>query len=115
MTQPAEFFGDVDDEAGPILPPWYVSGWTAQNRLTANVPAPPNPMFAGDFPADQKYVLLSQYYFDADSDPGGGYLTFWPSDNFTITEDGAVYRVTQRLSGTNTWPSTNAGISPWAF
>jgi hypothetical protein len=72
-------------------------------------------MFGEDFPADQLYVMISQYYFDPDSDPGGGYLTFWPSDNFIITENDVTYRVTQRLAGTNTWPSVNAGVSPWAF
>ena len=114
-TDPAEFFGDVDDESGPILPPWYVVGWTAQNELTANIPAPPNPLLSTAFPSDQLFVLVTQFYFDPDSDPGGGYLTFWPSDNFTITENGVPYRITQRLAGTDTYPQTNAGVSPWAF
>lgn len=104
----------VDDESGPILPPWYTRGWTAQNN--AYFPAPPQgDAWLNSFPIDQVFSMLSQYYYDADSNPIGGFLTFWPSDAFTITENSLAWRVPQRLLGTLTFPDTNAGVSPWAF
>lgn len=105
----------VDDESGPILPPWYVRGWTAQNN--AAFPAPPQDTdgWMNTFPIDQLFTTLYQYYYDADSNGLGGYLTFWPSDAFTITEGGVSWRIPQRLLGTLTFPYDNAGTSPWAF
>lgn len=92
----------------------YVEGWTAQNN--AAFPAPPdNGGWLDTFPVDQVYLQLCQYYYDGDSNGLGGFLTFWPSDSFTITENDVTWRVPQRLLGTLTWPYDNAGVSPWAF
>jgi hypothetical protein len=86
-----------------------------QNQLTTNIPAPSNPDLALNFPSDQLYVVLSQQYNDGDSNSLGGFLTFWPSSAFTITESGTTWRVPQRLLGTATYPSVDSGVSPWAF
>jgi hypothetical protein len=115
MTNPFPFPLEVDDETGPILPAWYVHGWTAQNQLTANLPAPPNPNVPNTFPADQVFTVLQQSYADGDANPLGGYLTFWPSEPYTITEGGQSWRIPQRLCGTMTWPSVDVGTSPYAF
>ncbi len=109
------YSGDIDDESGPLWPPFYVRGWTSQNQLTANIPAPQNPDLAANFPSDQLYVVLGQQYNDGDSNRIGGFLTFWPSSAFTITEDNTTWRIPQRLLGTATYPSVDSGVSPWAF
>ena len=115
MSQPYPYSGFIDDESGPILPPWYTRGWTAQNAESFYIPAPTNPFLQDNFPADQNFTLLVQQFSDNDTNPRGGFLTFWPSDSYTITENGVSYRVIQSLSGTDTWPSVDAGNSPWAF
>jgi hypothetical protein len=111
----ATFPLEIDDESGPILPPWYVRGWTAQNKLTYNTPAPPDLTSLSQFPLDQLFTVLTEFYYDADSNPLGGYLTFWPSDAFTITESGNTWRIPQRHLGTMTWPAVDVGTSPFAF
>ena len=119
MSMP--YAGDIDDESGPIWPMWYSRGATAQNTVNPltrdqyNIPAPVNPQQALNFPSDQLYVVINQQYNDPDSNPLGGYLTFWPSSAFTVTDSGSSWRVLQRLVGTATWPYVDAGVSPWAF
>lgn len=60
-------------------------------------------------------------YFSPDGDPLGGFLTFMPSSGFTVTvtdpDSGETWntRVPRRLSGTETWPAMDTGVSPWAF
>jgi hypothetical protein len=111
-------FTGVDDEEGgngKTLPPWYIPGWTVQNRLTANVLAPEQSFVTTAMPSDQAFLLLTQAYIDGDSNPRSGYLTFYPSDSFTIREGTNVIRITQSFLGTQTWPQSNVSTSPWAF
>src|SRR5712692_9882121 len=67
------------------------------------------------FPADMTSAIVQQAYFDGDENPLGGFLTFMPSSAFTINGTGTSVRIPARLSGTETWPGTDAGMSPWAF
>jgi hypothetical protein len=60
-------------------------------------------------------VRVTQYYFDADRNPLSGFLTFWPSSGFTISEGGVSWYIPQRLCGTQTWPGVDTGQSPWAW
>lgn len=104
------------DETGPIIPPWYVRGWTAQQG--PYLPVPSNPYSASFFPTAETFTVLNQPYFDGDGNPLGGYLTFWPSSGFTLTDPNNTNKtwvVPQRLLGTITWPGVDVGISPWAF
>ena len=48
---------------------------------------PPSP----GSPVDQAMTTVQGRYFDADRDPLGGFLTFWPSSGFTITDTDSVY------------------------
>ena len=66
-------------------------------------------------PSDQAFLLLTQAYIDGDSNPRSGYLTFYPSDSFTIREGTNVIRIAQSYLGTQTWPQSNVSTSPWAF
>lgn len=110
-----QYPGLVDDENGPLLPPWYTIGWNWQNRNQQYIAAPVNPYLSLEFPPDQLFVTLQQQYNDVDQNPTSGFLTFWPSDSFTITEGTSSIRVIQRLAGTQTFPSLDAGVGPWAF
>jgi len=127
MSQPYIGLGN-DGEGGNYLSPWYTRGYTA--HLGANgvqdysplIYAPPNDPTLSGFPLDQAMTVVQGRYFDADRDPLGGYLTFWPSSGFTITDtdsvsmqDNCTFYIPQRLLGTETWPSVDSGVSPWAF
>ena len=107
----------VDGEWAHITPPWYEYGWVIQGMDPQTfTPLPPNQLNPSLlFPADQVMVQLNQYYFDADRNPLSGYLTFWPTSGFTITENNVSWYVPQRLCGTETWPGLDTGQSPWAW
>lgn len=90
-------FGGPDYSNQPLLPPWYMVGWTAQAPTFQ--PAPANPFASLPFPADQVFVEVTTMYFDGNANPLGGYLTFEQSEDITITESGVTYRVPARLVG----------------
>lgn len=130
MTAP--YAGAVDDGEGTaldsqtgkdysFLAPWFVRGYTASLGAdgafvyTPLIPAVPGGLQYAPFPPDQVYSMIRQYYFSGDADPLGGFLTFLPSDDITVTEDGVTWRIPRRLSGSETWPSVDSGVSPWAF
>lgn len=102
---------------GGITPPWYTPGFAYQGMSPETyVPAPPVPSDpTAPFPSDQVMVTVNQYYFDPDRNPLSGFLTFWPSTGFTISEDGVSWYIPQRLCGTETWPGLDTGQSPWAW
>src|ERR1700730_8420015 len=103
--------GEYSD--GPLLPPYYVRGWTAQHEV--NIPNSNSQLFETTFPASVVDVMIQQNYFDGDQNPLGGFLTFMPSSAFTITASSTnpSIRVPRRLCGTETWPGVDAGVSPW--
>jgi hypothetical protein len=117
-----------DGEGGADLSAWATRGYTA--HLGANgamvytplIPASGNITSWAGFPTDQLMTVVQGRYYDADRDPLSGFLTFMPSDAFTITDTdsstgtvNASFYVPRRLLGTETWPNVDAGISPWAF
>jgi hypothetical protein len=127
MSEPYLGLGN-DGEGGNYLSAWYTRGYTAhlgpdgEMVYTSLIYAPPeDPTLAG-FPIDQAMTVVQGRYFDGDRDPLGGFLTFMPSDAFTITDTdsvslttGASFYIPRRLLGTETWPSVDSGVSPWAF
>lgn len=115
MTTPSTFIDDEEGGNGKILPPYYVAGWTWQNRGSLNELAPATGTITSTLPNDQVFLFLTQQYNDGDSNPLGGFLTFMPSEAFTINEGTSNWRVLQRLVGTDTWPSVSSGGSPWNF
>lgn len=135
MSQP--YYGSVDDGEGtashPVpgipgstqradyLAPWYTPGYTAhlgpngEQVYTPLIPGGTAVEFA-DFPSDlTSFTTVTQRYFSPDADPLGGFLTFMPSSDITVFENGVSYRIPRRLAGTETWPALDSGVSPWAF
>lgn len=106
-----------DGEWEHVTTPYNTFGF-AYSGMTPETftPAPPQPSgLAAPFPSGQALVKVTQYYFDADRNPLSGFLTFWPSTGFTITEDDVSWYVPQRLCGTQTWPGLDAGTAPWSW
>lgn len=94
--------GVVDYSDDPILPAWYVPGWTAQNMETTqfSVPAPPRFQGFGSLPSGLEYVSVTGTYSDANDNQIGGYLTFEQSNDLVVTDgNGTLYRVPKRLVG----------------
>jgi len=114
-----------DPQSGQVvdhLSAWYTRGYTATlgqhgefvyTPLIASTPA--NLDYASLPATVNTYSEIHQNYFSNDHDPLGGFLTFMPSSSFTYTQDGVSVRVVRRLSGTETWPNLDSGVSPWAF
>lgn len=107
----------IDGEWQHITPPWYTPGFAYQGMHPETfLPVPLNSSnLAAPFPSDQALVKVTQYYFDADRNPLSGFLTFWPSTGFTITENAVSWYIPQRLCGTETWPGLDAGTAPWSW
>lgn len=134
MTMPGQpYQNSWDDGEGDVYDPqtnttddflaaWYTRGYTASLGPNGEFVYSPLIQSTGantgyaNLPADLSgYTEVHQNYFSGDHDPLGGFLTFMPSDSFTATENGVSYRVPRRLAGTETWPSLDSGVSPWAF
>jgi hypothetical protein len=99
MTNPT---GGIDYSDDPILPAWYVPGWTSQNQETSqfSLPAPANRINAfGSLPANLSYTEVTGIYSDGNNNQLGGYLTFEQSNDLVISVDGQAYRVPKRLVG----------------
>lgn len=92
MTFPGTDTGDQ-----PLIDAWDTPGWNAQTK--DYVPAlGSNVLTSVQFPAVTT-VTITKGYFDLDQNPLGGFLTFMPSDNVTITQGGTSVRIPARLAG----------------
>lgn len=96
--------GVVDYSDDPILPAWYVPGWTVQNMETNqfSIPAPTNILDSfGSLPSsDLTYVIVSGTIADGNNSQIGGYYTFEQSNDLLLTDTaGKNYRVPARLVG----------------
>lgn len=99
------FPGNVDDSDDPILPPWYIPGWTAQNIEADTVAAPANPFTINQLPSDLVYVTITGNYDDGMGNHLGGYLTFWQSEDLLYGPDpitSQYYRIPKRMVGSVT-------------
>lgn len=92
MTVP---YPGIDTFDQPLQDAWWTPGWTAQNQ--AYLPAPSTPFNPGN--PQVTYVNVIHRYFDMDNNPLGGFLTFTPSDNATLTISGTSWRMPQRPTG----------------
>jgi hypothetical protein len=104
-----------------FLAPWFTRGYTShlgaggQFVNTPLIPSVPGENTYAQFPSDQAFSVVNQNYFSSDGNPLGGFLTFMPSDDVLITENGVSWRLPARLAGSETWGAVDSGVSPWAF
>lgn len=104
MSMP--FFGQ-DTATEPLIDPWWTPGWTSQHPDYQV--APVNPFTEQGFPNQVIYINVSGNYFDNDGNPIGGYLTFWPSTQLTLSVGGLTTTVFQRRVGYNFWDYNQSG------
>jgi hypothetical protein len=76
--------GVVDYSDDPILPPWYVPGWTSQNE--ANVVAPVSPFILTALPTSLTQINVTGNWADGSGNALGGYLTFEVSNDLLVTD-----------------------------
>lgn len=101
MTNFASFGGVTDYSDDPILPPWYVPGWTAQNEKNVTAPAP---NFINNLPTNFVYLEVQGTFLDSNGSNIGGYFTFQQSNDLLIQDpSGTYYRVPARMSGNVPW------------
>lgn len=96
------YIGSVDYSDLPILPPWYVPGWSAQNISADTVAAPSQPYAFNQLPSDITYVTITGNYDDGSGNWLGGFLTFEQSNDLLYGPDpstGQYYRLPKRLVG----------------
>jgi hypothetical protein len=105
-------YNGANNADDPLVTPWNIQGWTAQaipqdtvqvaNDLNAPAPLPSNLL----------YVMVTAQYLDLDNNPLSGFLTFFMSDNVTVTNNGVSYRMPQRFMGRDDtmYPS---GMNNW--
>lgn len=89
-------YNGTDYQNQPLVDAWFTRGWTSQNDAYLEAAQPgayPN------FPANLVGVNVSAAYFDMDGNPLPGFLTFQMSDNITLLDNGAYFRLPQRYAG----------------
>jgi hypothetical protein len=95
--------GTIDYSDDPILPAWYVPGWTSQNfeSTTYSQPAPSNQFNYSNLPTYLNYIEVTGNWNDGAGNDLGGYLTFEQSADLLLTDEatGAVYRIPKREVG----------------
>jgi len=95
-------YGGVDYSDDPILPAWYVPGWTSQNMESTSYsqPAPSSISVFSNLPTEISYCIVTGSYNDGNGNQIGGYLTIQQSDDLLIQYPaGTYYRVPKRLVG----------------
>lgn len=113
----SSFGGTVDYSDDPLLPPWYIPGWSSQlqNNPSFALPAPKNPFFNfSNLPTDLNFVEVIGNYMDSMGNNLGGFLTFEQSENLLYGPDpitGLMYRMPKRLVGII--PNKNQNFIAW--
>ena len=111
--------GAVDYSDNPILPPWYVPGWTAQveNSQLFSLPAPPTQITFSNLPSTLPYVNVTGTYSDGMGNNLGGYLTFEQQYDLLLTNTvngvTSTFRLPKRLVGVI--PNQNQNFMAWNF
>lgn len=86
----------------PLVAPWWIPGWTSQNReesqyeLPANTGNPLNPFF----PTNLAFVTITGDFFDSNSSGISGFFTLMMSSGITVEDNGSYFRMPARLTGT---------------
>lgn len=90
---------NADDD---LVAPWFIPGWTAQNRTDADKEIAPgnNNLLGPGFPSNLAFTQITGRYFDTNSSGVGGFLTLMMSDGILVTDNSQVFRLPQRLTGT---------------
>jgi hypothetical protein len=105
--------GVVDYSGDPLLPPWYIPGWTNQNE--ANVLAPTSPFVLSALPTTLTQINVTGNWADGSGNAQGGYLTFEVSTDLLVTVTGSpnsYYTIPAGLVGTI--PSNVVGdVTAW--
>jgi hypothetical protein len=100
-------YAGIDTYGQPLVDAWWTKGWTSQNPDYLVAPSP-NGIFPGA--PNVTYVNVTHPYFDFDGSPLGGFLTFMPASNASLTQSGTTWRLPQRLSGTTTFGPYYSGF-----
>jgi len=108
--------GAIDYSDDPILPPWYVPGWTSQLENNPNyaLPAPSRSFPFSNLPDDLNFVEVVGNFDDGMGNCLGGYLSFEQSENLLYGPDpdtGLMYRLPKRLVGII--PNKNQNFMAW--
>lgn len=101
MTAPNSYFpsnGGTYNADDPIEAPWWIRGWTAQDKITVEA-GQGNPL-GPRFPANLAFVQITGEYFDGISSGIPGFLTVYMSDSITVVDGTDSFRMPQRLTGT---------------
>jgi hypothetical protein len=97
--------GTIDYSSDPILPAWYVPGWSAQNMESTqySIPAPSEAFPYSNLPQTLNYVNVTGNYNDGMGNDLGGYLTFEQSADLLLTDTSTspttYYRIPKREVG----------------
>lgn len=108
-NQPVPYPGIVDYSDNPVLPPWYIPGWTNQNEN--NVVAPTSPFQLTALPSTLVRVNVTGTWTDGVGNPLGGYMTFEQSCDLLVTVTGSpnqYFTIPARLVGDIPIPNTIA-------
>lgn len=104
------YWGFQDTQGEPLMDAWSVPGLTAQHPVYPIVGT--SLPFSVNFADDISFVEVTSQYFDAAMNPIGGYLTFQPSADLIIKEEGQTWRIPARLAG---FAPFGMSTGPWNY
>jgi hypothetical protein len=115
VTTPNSYFPEYNgtfNADDPLVQPWWIPGWTAQNIEAKTELAVNNNLLGPGFPSNLAFVNVTGNFFDPNSSGLSGYLTFMMSSGITVEDNGVYYRLPQRLTGTMN-QSYNLAYNNW--
>lgn len=110
MSMPS--YNGANNATDPLVTPWNIAGWTAQAIPADTLQVAPGTFSAAPFPSTVVFAQLTASYFDFDSNPLSGFLTFWQADNATLTTGGKSYRLPARYAARDN-SNLPGGMNNW--
>lgn len=96
VSMPA--YNGANNQTDTLVTPWNIAGWSAQNIPADTIQVTPGVFSAAPFPSGVIFAQVTASYFDLDSNPLSGFLSFWQSDNATLTSGGKTFRLPARYA-----------------
>ena len=121
MTTPSPSYNGTDTSDQPLVSPWFIPGWSAQNieqdtiEAVGSIGSGSNPggqFYPQPLPSFLQYVQVNAPYFDMDGNPLPGFVTFLMSDSITLVNNGFTYRLPGRYVGSDN-TLTPGGLNNW--
>jgi hypothetical protein len=110
MSMPVQ--NGANNSTDTLVTPWNIPGWNAQSIPMDSIEVTPGVFSAAPFPASVMFAQVTAPYYDLDSNPLSGFLTFWQTDNATLSSGGQSFRLPARYAARDN-SNLPGGMNNW--